>query len=97
MTEEPKNTIKRLVEWFDDALGAADLELRTKDEYKRDNWKTETPRYLYDQLVKHANRMGDQIYRLDDVNIVELAVKVTNYSLMIATRVAQIKREAEKK
>jgi hypothetical protein len=89
--------LKRLREWFGEMLGAADFDLRLQDEDKGERWREATPKFLYDKMLEHTDKIGEQIHGLNDQSIDVHAVKVVNYALMIATRVTEIRREPEEK
>jgi hypothetical protein len=75
---------KRLKEWFGRALDVADFDLRLHDKEKGKSWKEATPLSLFNKMMGHVNKMMDPNPRVGQVH----AIKVANYALMIATRLA---------
>lgn len=87
--------IERLVEWFGDALGAADYDLRLSDKDKSDSWKKAIPMELFDDMKRHADIVARQLMNFNHHAIDVHSIKIANYALMIATRVDMIRKEAE--
>lgn len=84
MSEDKKGRVPtRLMEWFGRALMAADSDVRAHDEEKGESWREERLEYLFDKMMKHANKTK---YNMKTGHV--HAIKVVNYALMIATRVA---------
>lgn len=73
---------ERLMEWFNRALRAADFDLKLQDKEKGSGWKEATPLFLFNKMMRHVNLMMDP--KVGHVH----TIKVVNYALMIATRVA---------
>lgn len=76
----------RLMDWFGRALMAADSDVRAHDEEKGESWREARMPYLYDKMMGHVNKMrgrraGTKVGHVH-------AIKVVNYALIIATRIA---------
>lgn len=87
--------IERLKDWFGEALEAAGIDLRLQDKEKGDSWRECNLKFLYNKMTRHIIKMGDQIFGSSQYAVDIHAIKAINYALMIATRVAMIKKEAE--
>lgn len=76
--------IDRMKEWFGRALRAADFDLKLNDREKGSGWKEATPLFLFNKMMRHVNKMMDPNSNVSQVH----SIKVVNYALMIATRLA---------
>lgn len=74
--------IERMKGWFGRALDAADFDLRLQDKDKGSGWKEAIPLFLFNKMMAHVNKMMNP--RIGQIH----AIKVANYALMIATRLA---------
>lgn len=74
----------RLMERFGRALMAADFDFDLQYKRKKENWKKAPPLFLFNKMMGHVNKMMDPNSNVGHVH----AIKVVNYALMIATRLA---------
>lgn len=86
---------KRVVEWFGESLGAADYDLRLKDKEKGEIWRESPPYELFRKMKRHIHIVESRLLTLNHHAVDVHSIKIANYALMIATRVVQIRKEAD--
>lgn len=83
----------RLMDWFGRAVMAADFDLRLHDKEKGESWRDAPALSLFNKMMGHVSLMMDPESRVGHIH----AIKVVNYALMIATRLAGDRMPVEAK